>query len=179
MIESKFIFNNRKNKDSVTSDYQGTYYNADIDVAVEIQIIKDVLKESNKHLRHMYKGDGKTPLRFSLVQRGRRGKKNPHPYFIDNNLVGHTDGHCPHSVGHRVDIYIRKIIDDDTFEVMKMSPKDYKDMMAAINMMYDEIIKEINRRICINVDKSDLEKIRKHMLNELNKRGVINDVEFV
>ena len=172
MIKGKFIFNNRKNKSYVTSDYQGTYYNADIDVAAEIQIIKDVLKESNKHLRHMYVGDGKTPLRFSLVQRGRRGKKNPHPYFTENNLVGHTDGHCPPSVAHRVDIYIRKIIDNDCLEIMKMSPKDYKDMMVEIDMMYDEIIKEINKRIYTHEYKSRLEDL-------LNERGIVDDVEFV
>ncbi len=176
MIESKYIFNNRKNKDWVTADYQGTYYNADIqNVADEIQIIKDVLKESNQHLRRMYKGDGKTPLRFSLVQRGRRGKKNPHPYFIDNKLVGHNDGHCPPSVAHRVDIYIRKNIDEECFEVMKMSPKDYEDMMGAIEEMYSWIIKEINKRIYTFECKSRLEDL----LNDRIEKGVDYDLGTV
>lgn len=42
---------------------------------------------------------------------------------------------------------------------MKMSPKDYKDMMGAIEEMYSWIIKEINKRIYIYECKSRLEDL--------------------
>lgn len=153
-------------KDSVFStsdrwspDYIGTYqqglmygdYAPMMRVKSCMKILRDHVNCINAHWRMIYrnfnmfaKHDRTCPIKLIIHEKGRRGRNNPHPYFKENNLVGHIDGYCPKKYAQRVDIYLRRSIDENHIHIKNLGLEDSIELAKNVDNEWKRVVATTN-----------------------------------
>ena len=116
-----------------------------------LKILRDHVNCINAHWRMIYrnfnmfaKHDSTCPIKLTVHEKGRRGRKNPHPYFKENNLVGYIDGYCPKKYAQRVDIYLRRSINRNHVHIRNMNASDYKVLVENVENEWKRVVAQTN-----------------------------------
>ena len=105
----------------------------------------------NLHWRRVYrnfnmyaKHDSTCPIKLTVHEKGRRGRNNPHPYFMENNTVGHIDGYCPKKYAQRVDIYLRRSIDENHIHIKNLGLEDSIELAKNVDNEWKRVVAQTN-----------------------------------
>ena len=127
------------------------YYAPMMRVGSCMKILRDHVNCINAHWRMIYrnfnmhaKHNSTCPIKLTVHEKGRRGRNNPHPYFKENNTVGHIDGYCPKKYAQRVDIYLRRSIDKNHAHIRMMNMSDYLGLVENVENEWKRVVATTN-----------------------------------
>ena len=127
------------------------YYAPMMRVGSCMKILRDHVNCINLHWRRVYrnfnmyaKHDSTCPIKLTVHEKGRRGRNNPHPYFMENNTVGHIDGYCPKKYAQRVDIYLRRSIDENHIHIKNLGLEDSIELAKNVDNEWKRVVAQTN-----------------------------------